>query len=138
MREPPRISSLDELRPDVMRRALAWQAATNLLLEASRDPSRVVVLETRRTPQRQDWLFASGRTRPGPRVTNLRGDHPKARHVAAAGGATALDFALKHPAKGLWDASLPWELAGQVGELLGFTWGGRWKTRDLGHLEFNA
>ena len=35
-----------------------------------------------------------------------------------------------------WDGRDPsWEKIGKIGEALGFTWGGRWKQKDLGHFE---
>ena len=36
-----------------------------------------------------------------------------------------------------WDAGDPqWARIGAIGERLGLRWGGRWKQRDLGHLEY--
>ena len=38
-----------------------------------------------------------------------------------------------------WDPSNPlWARIGDIGESLGLRWGGRWKQRDLGHLEYVA
>jgi hypothetical protein len=127
--EPPRIASLDELRPDVRGLVIQWRDALSQLGIALR------ILETRRTKERQDWLYAQGRTRPGKIVTNLRGDDPKARHVAEPGRASAVDFAFAGPKP--FDAAHPWELAASAAEWLGFTSGHRWKMRDSGHLQFD-
>lgn len=45
-------------------------------------------------------------------------------------------FALHGPDKLQWDAADPaWKLIGEMGELLGLRWGGRWAQKDMGHLE---
>jgi peptidoglycan L-alanyl-D-glutamate endopeptidase CwlK len=81
--------------------------------------------EVRRSYDRQRWLYAQGRTRPGPVVTwTLDSKHLRGR---------AFDFdfisALDQADYGAW------EFAGQVGEWLGLRWGGRWSSEDLRHLE---
>jgi peptidoglycan L-alanyl-D-glutamate endopeptidase CwlK len=134
MTEPPRLDSLDELRPRTKRKAERWLEAMAALAPLGVAPA-VKIGETRRTPERQDWLFASGRTRPGPRVTDVTGASPRANHVAPPGQARAFDFWFVAPGTTPWSESHPWELAGVVGERLGLRWGGRWKSRDLGHLE---
>lgn len=134
MTEPPRISEVSALLGEFQRAVLRWHDRVSDLIAPS--GTEVVILETIRTPERQDWLFASGRTRPGPIVTGVRGNSPAANHVAKRGAGRAFDFAFRAPGLGLWDESHPWELAGVVGEYLGMRWGGRWKSRDLGHLEW--
>lgn len=37
----------------------------------------------------------------------------------------------------IWN-SPHWEAVGQVGEMLGFEWGGRWTNKDWGHFEYHA
>jgi len=133
--EPPRCSDLAALREDVRAKAILWLATVRT---AGGRAKAVAIGETARTPERQDWLYASGRTRPGMRVTNLRGDDPAARHVARYGEATAWDFWFVAPGLSPWDPGHPWVLAGVVGEYLGLTWGGRWRQADLGHLEYNG
>lgn len=40
--------------------------------------------------------------------------------------------------KAWWDAPLSvWEQVGRLGESLGLTWGGRWKTPDKPHFEYH-
>lgn len=134
MTEPPRISSLDALLPDFRAAVDQWAGALQQAIAPSGRSVRI--LETIRTPERQDWLYASGRTRPGLRVTALRGNDPRANHVQPHGEGRAFDFAFVAHGMGLWDESHPWELAGVLGEYLGMRWGGRWPARDLGHLEW--
>lgn len=134
MTEPARISDLIALLPSFRLAAARWRDA---LANALALDGRVVVIgETIRSPERQDWLYASGRTRSGPIVTHVRGNDPRANHVQPAGQGRAFDFWFLADGLSPWDDSHPWELAGVLGEYLGMRWGGRWKSRDLGHLEW--
>lgn len=135
MTEPARCADLEALREDVRAKALLWLAT---LRSAGGRAKHVVIGETARSVERQDWLYASGRTREGPVVTQLHGRSPNARHVAKYGEATAWDFWFRVPDLSPWDEGHPWTLAGVLGEYHGMRWGGRWKTADLGHLEFNG
>jgi peptidoglycan L-alanyl-D-glutamate endopeptidase CwlK len=134
MPEPAKLSSIDELRPDVRALVIKWRD------EMERRGSPVVILETRRTPERQDWLYAQGRTRPGVRVTNVRGNDPRARHVAPPGMSTAIDFAFPgRTTDEMFAPTHPWTLAGEIAERIGFTWGGRWTSPvDLGHIQYDT
>ena len=41
------------------------------------------------------------------------------------------------PDKLNWDASDPiWLRVGEIGELIGLGWGGRWTKKDMGHFEY--
>jgi peptidoglycan L-alanyl-D-glutamate endopeptidase CwlK len=132
--EPPRIDTPTALAPEFFDAVVHWRSVLSAAVLAS--GRQVRILETIRTPERQDWLYASGRTRPGMIVTALRGNDPRANHVYPHGEGRAFDFAFSAPGLGLWDESHPWELAGVLGEWLGMRWGGRWASRDLGHLEW--
>ncbi len=105
------ISSLNSsIRPGAT--WLIWVLRTYYSLPA-------VVSDGRRTSGEQATLYAQGRTRPGPIVTNARfSDHQ-------AGLAFDIDM-LGHAA-----AEVPtsiWSLAGAWGEYLGLAWGGRFVT----------
>ncbi len=51
----------------------------------------------------------------------------------------ACDFVPFRNGKIDWNAPFEyWEQCGKTAEALGFTWGGRWKRRDLPHIEYNA
>lgn len=117
------LRTLEELsglnrRPANLAAWLVWYMA--------RFGAHVHVTEGRRTPARQRFLFAQGRTRPGPIITNTLAS----RHLT--GRAFDIDFVgvradQVHPA---W-----WQFVGHVGEALGLRWGGRWALRDFRHFE---
>lgn len=90
----------------------------------------------------QDRLYQIGRRGvPGERtVTNAAGGH--SWHNVERDGhpaALAFDFALLDDAGKhlLSDTHVGWMIAGEIGEALGLTWGGRWRMRDLGHLQLD-
>ena len=130
--EPTKIDSIAELRPDMREFVRDWLASLSMR------GIRIRILETRRSRERQDFLYAQGRTRPGVIVTHKTGDDPTARHVCEPEEATALDFCFTGPDP--WSG--PWEEVGSVWEAItahrGGRWGGRWKMRDLGHIEIDA
>lgn len=104
------------------------------LLEAMRAlgfPMRVT--EGVRSDERQQELYAQGRTAPGAIVTNCDGVKHRSRHQSHADGfGYAVDccFDSETPYEG------PWTLYGAAGEALGLTWGGRFtKLVDRPHLE---
>lgn len=46
-------------------------------------------------------------------------------------------FELYGPDKLQWESDDPiWQKIGVIGESLGLRWGGRWKVKDMGHLEY--
>lgn len=115
------VKDLNQLHPRMF-------ALVSELLAACNDvPMYFVVLETYRSPERQEALYSQGRTEPGKIVTNGRPGwswHQWRRAVD-------LGFAGSNP----WDPKAPWDKLGELGERLGLRWGGRWKSRDLGHFE---
>lgn len=144
MSEPRRISAVEELTPELRRRVVLWLNACEAACEVLKIGP--VIIETRRTLERQRWLWLSGRPgepggRPGPILTNALGDRSK--HVAGPGEGLALDFMWSRPpglsaqdyGAWVWSDQPPWALAGAIGEALGLVWGGRWRSFDLGHLE---
>lgn len=93
---------------------------------------------TYRSPEEQDALYAQGRTKPGKRVTNVRGGFSKHNFVLdGKPAAKAFDFSIYHKNKYLSDGSDPrYTQAGEIGEALGLLWGGRWKSPfDPSHLQ---
>lgn len=89
-----------------------------------------MVTETLRTPERQAWLYAQGRTRPGPRVTNAK--------VSNHQSGLAADFAPVKDGKlnyGIADGD--WAYLGHLARKHGLTWGGDWKRFvDKPHVEW--
>lgn len=88
----------------------------------------VFMTEGYRSPERQNALYAQGRTTPGPKVTNARAG--ESWHETGR----AIDFAFQ--GKSPYAEGHPWKLVGQMAEHLGFEWGGRWVSRpDKPHLQ---
>lgn len=83
-----------------------------------------IVAEGRRSRRRQQFLFASGRTRTGPILTNTL----ESKHLT--GDAFDIDM-WRQAADDVPQAV--WNIAGQVGEALGLSWGGRFG--DFRHFE---
>ena len=93
-----------------------------------------------RTAKEQQALYAKGRSQPGKVVTYLDGVLKTSKHQPQHDGLVhAIDFAFvndpRTPRDETWDADMPWAVVGQMAEHLGLVWGGRWKMRDLGHIE---
>jgi peptidoglycan L-alanyl-D-glutamate endopeptidase CwlK len=90
----------------------------------------ILLTQGLRTFEEQAALYAQGRTAPGKVVTNARpGDslHNYGR---------AFDIAFRKPDGSVtWDG--PWSKVGAIGESLGLTWGGRWRSfPDRPHFQF--
>jgi len=88
-----------------------------LLVACNREGLKVKVYETLRTPQRQDSLYLLR-----PRVTYLKGGESKHQY------GLAVDLYTKN--------KRDYKKIGMIAESLGLTWGGRWKMRDLPHIEW--
>lgn len=88
----------------------------------------LVITEGRRTLERQQKLYAQGRTAPGPIVTWTM----KSRHLTGE----AVDVGVLVDGVLVWpDDDALWERIGQLGEAAGLRWGGRWKKPDRPHFE---
>lgn len=117
---------LDKLAPRFRARV---EQLVERLQEAGQEPW---VFETFRTRERQEWLYAQGRTRPGAIVTRAR-DHTRSWH----GFGLAVDIIDR---KRLWDA-MPvfWRLLGEHSRALGLVWGGDWESfPDRPHVQWGA
>lgn len=94
MPEPKQERSLDLLRPDFRERLERFLTA----VRAAFPEYQVTVHETRRSPERQRWLFEQGRSRPGPIVTwTLDSNH---LHGLAA------DWHFSQNGRAIWDSDL--------------------------------
>lgn len=89
----------------------------------------IFITETFRSQERQDYLYAQGRTRPGQIVTWTKSSNHKSR--------LAWDIAISPP-KTLYDnATL--SMVGAIAKKLGITWGGTWtKNIDRPHFEVKS
>lgn len=97
------------------------------------------VIEGVRTQERQQELYAQGRTKPGNKVTNADGVKNKSNHqVKSDGLGHAVDI-VPYPVD--WNSSVKFNniavamklAACQLG--IDITWGGDWKMLDLPHFE---
>ena len=98
------------------------------------------VVEGVRSTERQQALYAQGRTANGNVVTHADGVVKKSNHqVKPDGWGHAVDLAfLDDPTTAKMETyadSQPWALMGAMAESLGLVWGGRWTMRDLPHVE---
>lgn len=85
----------------------------------------LMIVETYRTPERQDRLKKRGRSR-------LRGDQSKHQH------GLAIDVVPTKHGKFIWHDQKLWLRIGKLGEARGLRWGGRWsRPFDPGHFEYS-
>lgn len=83
-----------------------------------------------RTAHEQNALYAEGRTAPGQKVTNARAWQSFHNYGIAA------DLCPFVNGKPDWNASREvWNAIGKEAERLHLEWGGRWKFRDLPHVQ---
>ncbi|WP_309720830.1 M15 family metallopeptidase [Armatimonas sp.] len=78
------------------------------------------IISANRTWAEQDALYAKGRTKPGPKVTNARGGQSNHNYQIA------VDIGLFKDGDYLEESS-HYKKVGPLGEALGLEWGGRWK-----------
>lgn len=106
----------------------------------------MMVTEGLRSEQRQQQLYAQGRTIPGKIVTHLDGKVRKSNHQAKPDGyghavdcAFLVDIDGDGPDDPSWAERHPWALFGAMAKSQGLIWGGDWKTlRDRPHVEMKA
>lgn len=109
----------------------AYKAAQELIRLAAESGINLRVTEGYRSPERQNELYAQGRTAPGNRVTNARGG--QSNHQKR----TAFDVVVLND-KGQPDWESPhWDELGKFAEMLGLNWGGNFKSiKDRPHFEW--
>ncbi|MGL4248947.1 MAG: M15 family metallopeptidase [Lactococcus garvieae] len=88
------------------------------------------ISETYRTEERQDYLYAQGRTRPGNIVTNAKGAERQSYHQ------WGLAVDIFQNLKGSEYERSFLKTVGEIAESIGFEWGGRWVGfQDTPHLQ---
>ena len=114
-----------DLHPDVASRCTAF------VTECAKQGIDVIITSTYRDMDSQSYLFASGRSRPGPIVTNAKpGDSFHNYKVA-------FDFVPIQHGKAMWDCPETFKKCGEIAESLGLEWAGRWKSfRELAHCQY--
>lgn len=129
---------VEQVRPDIVHASRNWRLLdaefTQRLLVVfklmeERHGYRMALIEGYRSPERQARLFEQGS-----HVTQARANMSYHQHGLAA------DLAFFRDGKVVISERDPWamrgyQLYGEIAEQVGLTWGGRWKMRDLGHVE---
>jgi peptidoglycan L-alanyl-D-glutamate endopeptidase CwlK len=120
-------SNISTLVPSAQAKAREW------LVRCRAEGINVKVICGLRNYEEQAELYAHGRTKPGPKVTNAMPGYSWHNF------GVAWDFVV-FDANGqpLWDSPLM-ERCGVIGEELGLEWGGRWKSpEDKPHLQLKT
>ena len=114
------------LRPDVEANCRKWQE----LCKAA--GLNVLITNTVRDKEYQEYLYAQGRTRPGSIVTNGR---TPTFHADTAG--LAFDFC-KNIKGHEYDDTTFFRKAAEIAKEMGFSWGGDWKSFvDMPHIQWD-
>lgn len=104
------------------------QAACRLFLQRCKERGlSVYITETYRSPQRQNELYAQGRTKPGKVVTWTK----NSRHTSRR----AWDICKLSDGKADYSDTAFFKACGAVAKEIGITWGGDWNTPDMPHFE---
>lgn len=119
MSEPKRISDLNELHP------LVKQQAEMLLELCKQNGLNAKIIETYRTQERQDYLYAQGRTRPGQIVTWTRSSNHTSKK--------AFDL-IQNKVGDEYNHSFLSKV-GKLAKEIGLDWGGDWQQQDMPHFE---
>ncbi len=105
------------------------QKACNLFMaECRKQGLNVLITETYRSQERQNYLYAQGRTRSGNVVTWTK----NSRHTSRR----AWDICKNIKGQEYSDASF-FKKCGEVAKKFNITWGGTWKTPDTPHFEIS-
>ena len=105
---------------------VAQKACRAFLAACEKEGLPVLITETYRSQERQDYLYAQGRTRAGKVVTWTR----NSRHT----GRMAWDICKNVKGQEYADAAF-FVKCGAIAKRLGITWGGIWDTPDQPHFE---
>lgn len=95
--------------------------ARALVQKAAQSGIQIKIISGLRSYAEQDELYAQGRTKPGPKVTNVRGGHSNHNF------SIAFDIGVFEGTKYLSESE-KYKAVGALGMDLGLDWGGNWKT----------
>jgi len=91
----------------------------------------VIITSTYRDHDSQDAIYAQGRTRPGPKVTNAKGGQSFHNYRVA------FDFVPVVNGKADWNNTKTWRKCGEIAESVGLEWAGRWNSfKELCHCQY--
>lgn len=107
------------------------QKACNLFMDKCKDKGlNVLITETYRSQERQNYLYEQGRTRPGNKVTWTK----SSRHTSRR----AWDICKNIKGQEYSDSNF-FKQCGEIAAELGITWGGIWKSSpDTPHFEIDV
>jgi peptidoglycan L-alanyl-D-glutamate endopeptidase CwlK len=91
------------------------------IAECMADGIEIIITSTYRDKESQDALYAQGRTAPGRIVTHAHGGWSYHQYRLA------FDFAPIQNGKVDWNNTALWKKCGQIAEMVGLEWAGRWK-----------
>lgn len=117
------VRDVNELLP------VAQTACRLFLEECEKEGLPVLITETYRSQERQDELYAQGRTKPGKKVTWTK----NSRHTSRL----AWDICKNVKGEEYSDTEF-FKACGRIAKRLGITWGGDWSTPDMPHFEVVA
>lgn len=92
----------------------------------------VIITSTLRTMKEQEALYAQGRTKAGPRVTNAKPGQ------SWHNWGCAFDYVPIKNGKADWNNILTFAKCGEIAEAVGLEWGGRWKMKDYPHCQYTG
>ena len=119
--------SLDTLHPYVK------QLALKFLDECEKQNFPVKIYFTFRTIDEQNKLYAQGRTKKGPKVTNARGGYSYHNYGLAFDAAPLINGKID------WNNEALFNKMGSIGQSVGLEWGGNWKSfKDTPHLQWSG
>lgn len=110
----------------------------HLMKQCYKSNVKIRVVQGLRTIAEQDALYAQGRTKPGPIVTNAKGGYSNHNY------GLSIDFCLLNANGSIsWsqiqdadkDGKADWMEVVEVFKQRGYEWGGNWKFKDTPHLE---
>lgn len=127
MRDTISIDRVNKLHPKIRKEVAALIDKAEAQLPAN---VKIRVVQGLRTIEEQNALYAQGRTKPGPVVTNAKGG--KSYHNYGL----AIDFCLMYGGVVSWKVNADWMKVVAVFKAAGYTWGGNFRSiKDYPHLE---
>jgi peptidoglycan LD-endopeptidase CwlK len=123
---------LDLLDPELKALCMKWKT------QCEAEGLSVLVTQTHRSAEYQNSLYAQGRTKPGPIVTNAKaGNSAHEFNKDGKPWARAFDFVpLNAAGKADWNDAKKFAQAGAIATKLGLEWGGSWTGfKDMPHIQ---
>lgn len=118
---------VNELHPQVKGKCL------NFINKCRNEMINVIITSTYRDYESQSALYDIGRTKPGRKVTNAKAGHSFHNHRVA------FDFVPVINGRAQWDDIKLITKCGEIAELCGLEWAGRWVSfKELLHCQYTG